>query len=61
MTSTPPSPVITGRPGPDTFDSLDPATGEVTGAYPVHDAEAVDAAVTRARAAAGGSPRGRPC
>jgi len=51
VTSTTPSPVITGRPG--TFDSLDPATGEVTGTYPVHDAEAVDAAVARARAAAG--------
>ena len=51
MTSTPPSPVITGRPG--TFDSLDPATGEVAGTYTVHDAQAVDAAVARARAAAG--------
>src|SRR5208282_1269197 len=46
-------PVITERPGPATFDSLDPATGEVTGTYPVHDAQAVDAAVARARAAAG--------
>ena len=39
------------QPGPGTFDSLDPATGEVIGTYPVHDAEAVDAAVARARAA----------
>ncbi len=53
MTCTPPSPVLTGRPGPGTFDSLDPATGEVAGTYPVHDAQAVDAAVARARAAAG--------
>ncbi len=53
MTSTSASPVITGQPGPGTFDSLDPATGEVIGTYPVHDAEAVDAAVARARAAAG--------
>ena len=53
MTSTSASPVITGQPGPGTFDSLDPATGEVIGTYPVHDAEAVDAAVTRARGAAG--------
>ena len=53
MTSTSASPVITEQPGPGTFDSLDPATGEVVGTYPVHDAEAVDAAVARARAAAG--------
>ena len=53
MTSTPPSPVIAGRPGLDTFVSLDPATGEVVGSYPVHDAEAVTAAAARARAAAG--------
>jgi len=53
VTSTPPGLVITERPGLDTFDSLDPATGEVIGIYPVHDAEAVNAAVARARAAAG--------
>ena len=53
MTSTSASPVITGRPGPGTFYLLDPATGEVIGTYPVHDAEAVDAVVTRARGAAG--------
>jgi acyl-CoA reductase-like NAD-dependent aldehyde dehydrogenase len=53
VTSTPASPVTAERPGPDTFDSLDPATGEVVGAYPVHDAEAVGAAVARARVAAG--------
>ncbi len=40
-------------PGPGTFDSLDPATGEVIGTYPVCDAEAVNGAVARARAAAG--------
>ena len=44
MTSTSASPVIAGRPGPGTFDSLDPATGEVVGTYPVHDADAVEAA-----------------
>ena len=52
MTSTSPSPVITERPGLDTFDSLDPVTGEVIGTYPVHDAHAVDAAAARARATA---------
>jgi acyl-CoA reductase-like NAD-dependent aldehyde dehydrogenase len=36
----------------ETFDSLDPASGEVVGTYPVHDAAAVDAAVDRARIAA---------
>ncbi len=34
------------------FDSLDPATGELVGRFPVHDADAVRAAVDRARAAA---------
>ena len=53
MTRTPPGPVLTGRPAPETFDSLDPATGQVTGTYPVHDTDAVQAAVVRARAAAG--------
>ncbi|MQA08348.1 MAG: aldehyde dehydrogenase family protein [Pseudonocardiaceae bacterium] len=37
----------------DTFDSLDPATGEVVSSHPIHAAEAVDAAVRRARDAAG--------
>ena len=37
----------------DTFDSLDPATDEVVGTYPIHTAEDVQAAVERARAAAG--------
>ncbi|NIH77851.1 aldehyde dehydrogenase family protein [Amycolatopsis viridis] len=36
----------------DTFDSLDPATDEVVGTYPVHTAEDVQAAVDRARQAA---------
>ena len=35
-----------------TFDSLDPATGQVLAAHPVHDAEAVRQAVARAREAA---------
>ena len=52
MTSTPPGSLITEHPGPVTFDSLDPATGEVVGTYPVHDAAAVGAAVARARATA---------
>ncbi|MCT2585984.1 aldehyde dehydrogenase family protein [Actinophytocola gossypii] len=37
---------------PDTFDSLDPATGEVVGSHPIHTAADVEAAVERARAAA---------
>ena len=36
-----------------TFDSLDPATGDVVGTHPVHGKEEVDAAVARAREAAG--------
>lgn len=36
----------------DTFDSLDPATDEVVGTYPIHTAEDVAAAVDRARTAA---------
>lgn len=36
----------------DTFDSVDPATGEVVGTYPIHDADAVSAAVERGRAGA---------
>jgi acyl-CoA reductase-like NAD-dependent aldehyde dehydrogenase len=35
-----------------TFDSVDPATGELVGRFPVHDAAAVQAAVDRARPAA---------
>src|SRR6188508_3525442 len=34
------------------FDSLDPATGEVIGSYPVQDAADVQTALTRARAGA---------
>ncbi|WP_199429375.1 aldehyde dehydrogenase family protein [Qaidamihabitans albus] len=36
----------------ETFDSLNPATDEVVGTYPVHTAEQVEAAVARAREAA---------
>jgi len=36
----------------DTFDSLDPATGDVVGTHPVLDADAVTAVVARARTAA---------
>ncbi|MEU6645924.1 aldehyde dehydrogenase family protein [Saccharomonospora sp. NPDC046836] len=36
----------------ETFDSLNPATDEVIGTYPVHSADEVQAAVDRARAAA---------
>ncbi|MFC9898144.1 aldehyde dehydrogenase family protein [Nocardia sp. NPDC127579] len=35
-----------------TFDSLDPATGDVVGTYPICDAEQVNEAVARARVAA---------
>ena len=35
--------------GPTTFESLDPRTGDVVGTHPVHSAEEVAAAVTRAR------------
>jgi acyl-CoA reductase-like NAD-dependent aldehyde dehydrogenase len=38
--------------GPATFDSLAPATGEVVGTFPVHDADDVRAAVVRAQEAA---------
>ncbi|MEU2348668.1 aldehyde dehydrogenase family protein [Modestobacter sp. NPDC049651] len=36
----------------ETFESTDPATGAVVGVFPVHDADAVAAAVARARPAA---------
>ncbi|MCY7396467.1 MAG: aldehyde dehydrogenase family protein [Nocardioides sp.] len=45
--STPLSP--TSPSGRDTFDSLNPATGVVVGTHPVHTADDVQAAVTRAR------------
>jgi acyl-CoA reductase-like NAD-dependent aldehyde dehydrogenase len=48
----PTDPRITDRPDPVTFESRNPATGEVVGTHVVHDAEAVTAAVVRARAAA---------
>src|SRR4051794_26960848 len=39
------------RPTQQTFDSLEPATGNVYASFPVHTAEDVQAAVARARAA----------
>jgi aldehyde dehydrogenase (NAD+) len=44
---------ITGSRSTPTFDSLNPATGDVVGTYPVHSAEDVDAAVARAREVTG--------
>ena len=38
--------------GVETFDSTNPATGELVGRFPAHDEAAVRAAVDRARAAA---------
>lgn len=49
MTSTDAAPAA---PAAQTFTSLDPATGAVVGTHPIHDAEAVRAAVARARAEA---------
>jgi acyl-CoA reductase-like NAD-dependent aldehyde dehydrogenase len=46
------SPTTSAPTRPDTFDSLDPATGETVGTHPVHTAEDVSAAVARARASA---------
>ncbi|MBW9204589.1 aldehyde dehydrogenase family protein [Mumia sp. zg.B17] len=40
-----------GAPTPQTFDSLNPATGDVVGTYPVMTREEVDATVERARIA----------
>ncbi|MGI9083726.1 MAG: aldehyde dehydrogenase family protein [Aeromicrobium sp.] len=40
---------LTGDTSTPTFDSLDPATGDVVASYPIHSAEDVDAAVARAR------------
>ena len=42
---------LTGNTSTPTFDSLNPATGDVVGSYPIHTAEDVDAAVARAREA----------
>ncbi len=36
----------------ETFDSLNPATGEVVGSHPIHGAEAVEEAIARAHTAA---------
>lgn len=45
-----PLPGVSGTPA--TFESLDPRTGDVVGTHPVHDADAVRAAVSRAEDAA---------
>ena len=45
-------PEVASKAEPATFDSLDPATGEVLASYPVADRHDVDAAVSRAREAA---------
>lgn len=47
-------PFISGQPVADgpTFESLNPANGDVVGVHAIHDAEAVNAAVERARLAA---------
>jgi acyl-CoA reductase-like NAD-dependent aldehyde dehydrogenase len=42
---------MTATTAAETFQSLDPATGEVVGEYPIHDAQAVREAVDRARIA----------
>ena len=47
MTSTP----VAAAPTVTTFDSLDPRDGSVVATHPVQDAEAVRAAVARARVA----------
>src|SRR5262245_28538380 len=53
MTSVKAETATTGEPATrETFDSLDPATDEVVGTYPVHTAADVEAAVARARTAA---------
>jgi acyl-CoA reductase-like NAD-dependent aldehyde dehydrogenase len=39
------------RPTQQTFESLEPATGDVVASFPIHSAEEVEAAVARARAA----------
>ena len=41
--------MTTVAPTTATFDSLDPATGEVVGTHPIHDADHVNAVVERAR------------
>ncbi|OLF13241.1 aldehyde dehydrogenase family protein [Actinophytocola xanthii] len=52
MTTVQAESATTGEPVRETFDSLDPATDEVIGTYPIHTAEDVAAAVERARVAA---------
>jgi acyl-CoA reductase-like NAD-dependent aldehyde dehydrogenase len=53
MTTATKSPTTPAPSRPDTFESLDPATGDVVGTHPVHTADDVAAAVARAREAAG--------
>jgi acyl-CoA reductase-like NAD-dependent aldehyde dehydrogenase len=52
MTSVQTKPTGAGEAAASTFDSLDPATDEVVGNYPITSAGEVDAAVARAREAA---------
>lgn len=52
MTSVQTKPASADEAASTTFDSLDPATDEVVGTYPVHSAEEVNAAVAAARDAA---------
>ncbi len=53
MTATLDQPGTTDEAPRPTFESLNPATGDVVGVHPIHSAEEVDAAVARARAAYG--------
>jgi acyl-CoA reductase-like NAD-dependent aldehyde dehydrogenase len=53
MTTATKSPTTPAPSRPGTFESLDPATGDVVGTHPVHTADDVAAAVARAREAAG--------
>lgn len=52
MTTTEDRPAGAAPAAPETFDSLDPATGEVVASWPVRSAAEVDAAVAAARRAA---------
>jgi acyl-CoA reductase-like NAD-dependent aldehyde dehydrogenase len=45
MTTTADAPAATEKAGAQTFDSLDPATGEVVATFPIHSADEVKAAV----------------
>ena len=52
MTSVQTKPTSADETAGSTFDSLDPATDEVVGSYPINTAEDVAEAVARAREAA---------